>query len=66
MPENHLALLRSLALHPTHRIADNLAPIISALHAAGCVTLGPEGWTATATGCTIIEQNRPRATQESR
>jgi hypothetical protein len=60
MPEHQLALLRSLAMRPSRSIADNLAPILSALHAAGCVTFGPEGWTATAAGCTMIEQSRPQ------
>jgi hypothetical protein len=58
MPEHHLALLRSLAIRPTRSIADNLAPILSELQAAGYVSFGPEGWTATAVGCTIIEKSR--------
>jgi hypothetical protein len=58
MPERYLALLKSLALRPTRNIAVNLAPIVSALEAAGYVTLGPEGWSATAVGCMTIEQSR--------
>jgi hypothetical protein len=58
MPEQHLGLLKSLALRPTQSIAVNLAPIVSALQVAGFVTLGPEGWAATAVGCATIEQTR--------
>jgi len=58
LPEHHLALLKSLALRPTRNIAVNLAPIVSALEVAGYVTLGPEGWSATAVGCVTIEQSR--------
>jgi len=58
MPEHHLGLLKSLALRPTRSIAVNLTPIVSALQIAGYVTLGPEGWAATAVGCATIEQSR--------
>jgi hypothetical protein len=58
MPEHHLGLLKSLALRPTRSIAVNLAPVVSALQVAGYVSLGPEGWSATAVGCATIEQSR--------
>jgi hypothetical protein len=58
MPEHHLGLLKSLALQPARSIAVNLTPIVSALQVAGFVTLGPEGWAATAVGCATIEQTR--------
>ena len=62
MPEHHLRLLKSLALRPTRSIAVNLTPIVSALQVAGYVTLGPEGWAATAVGCATIEQSRTEGT----
>jgi hypothetical protein len=65
MPEQHLGLLKSLALRPTRSIAINLTPIVSALQVAGYVTLGPEGWAATAVGCEIIEQSRSVGTMTS-
>ena len=58
MPEHHLELLKSLAMRPTRAIAANLTPVLSALHAAGYISFGPEGWTATAAGCALIEQSR--------
>jgi hypothetical protein len=58
MPEHHLALLKSLALRPTRSIARNLETIIAALHTAGYVARGPDGWMATASGCAAIEQHR--------
>jgi hypothetical protein len=58
MPEQDLELLKSLALRPTRTIAQNLQPIVSALHSAGYVTLGPDGWIATAAGCSMLEENR--------
>ena len=62
MPEHHLGLLKSLALRPTRSIAVNLTSIVSVLQVAGYVTLGPEGWTATAVGCATIEQSRTAGT----
>jgi hypothetical protein len=59
MPEQYLALLKSLALRPSRTIAHNLEPIVAALHNAGYVTCGPEGWIATAAGCAMI-QDRAR------
>ena len=72
MPEHHLGLLKSLALRPTRSIAVNLTPIVSALQVAGYVTLGPEGWAATAViviircahGCATIEQSRIACTHK--
>jgi hypothetical protein len=60
MPEDHLELLKALAMRPTQSVAANLEPIVSALQVAGYVTQGPEGcgWTATAVGCALIEQSR--------
>jgi hypothetical protein len=58
MPEQDLELLKSLALRPTRTIAENLQPIVSALHSAGYVTCGPDGWIATAAGCSMLEENR--------
>jgi hypothetical protein len=58
MPEHHLALLKSLALQPTRSIARNLEEIVAALHTAGYVARGPDGWMATASGCAAIEQQR--------
>jgi hypothetical protein len=60
MPEHYLALLKSLALRPSRTIAQNLEPIVVALHDAGYVTRGPEGWIATAAGCAMIQENRAR------
>jgi hypothetical protein len=64
MPEDHLELLKALAMQPTRSIAANLVPIVSELQLAGYVTLGPEGcgWTATAVGCALIEQSRLHGT----
>jgi hypothetical protein len=58
MPEQYLALLKSLALRPSRTIAHNLEPIVVALRNAGYVTRGPEGWIATAAGCAMIQQDR--------
>jgi hypothetical protein len=58
MPEHQLGLLKSLTMRPTRSVAANLTPVLSALHAAGYVTPGPEGWMATAAGCALIEQSR--------
>jgi hypothetical protein len=58
MPEHYLALLKSLVLRPSRTIAHNLEPIVVALHDAGYVTRGPEGWIATAAGCAMIQENR--------
>lgn len=55
MPEYQLGLLKSLTMRPTRSVAANLTPLLSALHAAGYVTLGPGGWMATAAGCALIE-----------
>jgi hypothetical protein len=64
MTEDHLELLKALAMHPTRSIAANLSLTVSELELAGYVTLCPEGWTATALGCATIEQNRvPHATE---
>ena len=57
MPEHHLALLKSLAIRPSRTIAPNLEPIVTALHNAGYVTCGPEGWIATAAGCSKIQES---------
>ena len=58
MPEHYLGLLKSLALRPTRSIAVNLTPVVSALQVAGYITLGSEGWAATAVGCATNEQSR--------
>jgi hypothetical protein len=60
MPEHYLALLKSLTLRPSWTIAHNLEPIVVALHNAGYVTRGPEGWIATAAGCAMIQEIRAR------
>jgi hypothetical protein len=60
MPEQYLALLKSLALRPSRTIAHNLEPIAVALLNAGYVARGPEGWIATAAGCAMIQEGRAR------
>jgi hypothetical protein len=61
MPEQNLALLRTLAIHPVRTIASSLEPIVIALQSAGYVTYSPDGWIATAKGCELIEQKRKAA-----
>jgi hypothetical protein len=58
MPDVHLAVLKSLAMRPSPNTALNIEPILSALLDAGYVTCGPDGWTATAEGCNLIERKR--------
>ena len=61
MPEQNLALLRTLAIRPVRTIASSLEPIVIALQSAGYVTYSPDGWIATAEGCELIEQKRKAA-----
>lgn len=61
MPEQDLALLRTLAIRPVRTIASSLEPIVIALQSAGYVTYSPDGWIATAKGCELIEQKRRAA-----
>jgi hypothetical protein len=58
MSEEQIAVLRSLAMRPSSNTAPNIEPILSALLDAGYVTRGPDGWTATAEGCNVIERKR--------
>jgi hypothetical protein len=58
MPDDHMAVLKSLAIRPSPTIAPNIEPILSALLDVGYVTRGPDGWIATAQGCSVIERNR--------
>ena len=58
MPDEHLAVLKSLAIRPSPSTVPNIEPILSALLDAGYVTCGPDGWTATAEGCNVIERKR--------
>jgi hypothetical protein len=58
MTEQDLALLKSLAIRPTQHIAPNIEHLVIALSNAGYVTCGPDGWTATAEGCDLIERTR--------
>ena len=55
MPDEHLAVLKSLAIRPSQTIVPNIEPILIALLDAGYVTCGPDGWIATADGCNVIE-----------
>ena len=61
MPEQNLALLRTLAIRPVRTIAPSLEPIVIALQSAGYVIYSPDGWIATAEGCQLIEQKRKAA-----
>jgi hypothetical protein len=61
MPDQHLALLRTLAIRPVRTIAPNLEAIVIALQSAGYVTYSDDGWIATAEGCELIEQKRKAA-----
>jgi len=56
-PEN-LAVLKSLAIHPSFYIAPGVQPIVSILQQAGYVIHGPSGWIATAKGCELLEGQR--------
>lgn len=58
MTEQNLALLKSLAIRPTRHIAPNIEHLVTALSDAGYVAYGPDGWTATAEGCDLIERTR--------
>jgi hypothetical protein len=58
MPDEHMAVLKSLAIRPSPTIAPSIEPILSALLDAGYVTRGPDGWIATAQGCNAIEGKR--------
>ena len=58
MPDEHLAVLKSLAIRPSPSTVPNIESILSALLDAGYVTRGPDGWTATAEGCNVIERKR--------
>ena len=61
MPEQNLALLRTLAIRPARTIAPSLEPIVIDLQSAGYVTSSADGWIATAEGCELIEQKRKAA-----
>ena len=62
MSEQHLELLRSLALRPSLAIASNLKPLVTALRDAGYITCGPDGWIATAEGCRLVQRSHAQAT----
>ena len=57
-PEN-MAVLKSLAIRPSQSIAPSLQPIVAGLQEAGFVTSSPSGWSATAKGCEILQQELP-------
>jgi hypothetical protein len=61
-PEN-LAVLKSLAIRPSHSIAPSLLPVVAQLQQAGFVAPSPSGWSATAKGCELVEQQRHIAKQ---
>lgn len=58
MPEEHLAVLRSLAIRPVRTITPSIEPIVIALLTAGHITYSPDGWIATAEGCRLIQDRR--------
>ena len=58
-PEN-LAVLKSLAMRPSQSIAPTLQPIVIRLQEAGFVANSPSGWSATAKGCEVLQQQPQR------
>jgi hypothetical protein len=58
MPDEHMAVLKSLAIRPSPTIAPSIEPILSALLDAGYVTRGPDARPPPAQGCNLIEGNR--------
>jgi len=57
-----LALLRSLAIRPSSKIAPCLQALLDELCKAGYVTNDKDaGWMTTAEGCVYIESNRTPA-----
>jgi hypothetical protein len=58
-PEN-LAVLKSLAIRPSKDIAPSLQPVVAGLQQAGFITSSPSGWSATAKGCEVLQQQPPR------
>ena len=58
MSHDDLALLRALAIRPIVNIPASCKGRIAALAHAGYVIQMPEGWIATALGCSAIEARR--------
>ena len=58
MSEEHLALLKSVVIRPSRTIPPSIESLANALFDAGYVTRSPDGWTATAEGCNLVERKR--------
>jgi hypothetical protein len=58
MSHDDLALLRALATRPIVNVPASCKDRIAALAEAGYVTEMPEGWIATALGCSVIQERR--------
>lgn len=56
MSEDEIALLKALAVRPTHTVVDSLQPLVDALLQAGLVSSTPSGWMATPQGCEVVAQ----------
>jgi ribosomal protein S19E (S16A) len=59
MSQEALALLRSLAMRP-HQVATTHHSILEDLKKDGFVASTPSGWSATAKGCEILEDDRSK------
>jgi hypothetical protein len=60
MSAEHIGLLKSLVLRPSHQLAPSVQPLVEAMVEAGCVSYGVSGWAATARGCAMIAEERAR------
>jgi hypothetical protein len=56
-PEN-VAILKTLAIRPSPSIATSVRPMVETLVQSGHVANGPDGWSTTAKGCELLEQQR--------
>jgi hypothetical protein len=58
MSHDDLALLRALASRPIANIPESCKDRIAALAEAGYAAQMPEGWIATALGCSALQERR--------
>jgi hypothetical protein len=58
MSPESVAILKTLALRPSPSIATSVRPMVEKLEHSGYVANGPDGWSTTAKGCELLEQQR--------
>jgi hypothetical protein len=58
MSPGNVAILKTLAIRPSPSIAWSVRPMVETLEQGGYVANGPDGWSTTAKGCELLEQQR--------